>query len=426
MTEQTPNLRQGGIRPPVAVTGLGLLTGLGLDVTSSWQGLAAGRRVTQRFQRFNPDGMRTPFGVELPAAAEALFARSFKPRAASLMNRATKMAVLAAREASAASGLAGAVTDLSRVGVVIGYTGSAGLPEPVRDDAVVLQGMANAPAAWVSLDGGFTGPAFTVSTACASGIYALHSAYLLIQAGVCDLVLAGGAESTLNRVYVDGFSALMTLAEWDGDVAQASRPFDARRCGFVIAEGAGMLVLESLQHAQARAAQPLALLWEPAVTSEAYNILSPKRDGEGMAITMNRALALAGRQPEEISYINAHGTATVLNDQYETQAIKQVFGAGAPRLPVSSTQSMTGHCLSAAAAIEAVICCQAITHGLIPPTVNLDQPGPGLDLDYVPHTARAASLNHVLCNAFGFGGHNGCAVFSKAPAPGSPARSGSH
>lgn len=416
MTERDTLLRRGGIRPPVAVTGLGLLTGLGLDVPTSWQGLVAGRRVAQRFQRFNPEGMRTPFGVELPLDAEALFARSLKPRAASLMGRATKMAVLAAREASAASGLTGSVADLSRVGVVIGYTGSASLPEQVRDDAIVLQGMANAPAAWISLDGGFTGPAFTVSTACASGVYALHSAYLLIQAGICDVVIAGGAESTLNRAYVDGFSALMTLAEWEGDVAQASRPFDVRRCGFVIAEGAGVLVLESLAHAQARAVPPLALLWEPAVTSEAYNILSPKRDGEGMAVTMRRALALAGRQPEEISYINAHGTATVLNDQYETQAIKQVFGAWAPRIPVSSTKSMTGHCLSAAAAVEAIICCQAITHGLIPPTVNLDQPEPGLDLDYVPHTARAASLNHVLCNSFGFGGHNGCALFSRPPA----------
>jgi 3-oxoacyl-[acyl-carrier-protein] synthase II len=397
----------------VAVTGLGLLTGLGLDLPTSWQGLVAGRRVAQRFQRFNPDGMRTPFGVELPLEAEALFARSLKPRAASLMCRATKMAVLAAREASAASGLPGSSTDLSRVGVVIGYTGSASLQEPVREDAIVLQGMANAPAAWISLDGGFTGPAFTVSTACASGIYALHSAYLLIQAGICDVVIAGGAESTLNRPYVDGFSALLTLAEWEGDVAQASRPFEARRCGFVIAEGAGALVLESLEHARARAARPLALLWEPAVTSEAYNILSPQRDGAGMAVTMGRALALAGRQPGDISYINAHGTATVLNDLYETQAIKQVFGSWAPRLPVSSTKSMTGHCLSAAAAVEAVICCQAIGCGLIPPTVNLDQPGEGLDLDYVPHTARQASLNHVLCNSFGFGGHNGCALFSR-------------
>ena len=416
MTDRDTLLQRGGVRPPVAVTGLGLLTGLGLDVPSSWQGLVAGRRVAQRFQRFNPEGMRTPFGVELPLDAEALFARSLKPRAASLMGRATKMAVLAAREASAASGLTGSVADLSRVGVVIGYTGSASLPEQVRDDAIVLQGMANAPAAWISLDGGFTGPAFTVSTACASGVYALHSAYLLIQAGICDVVIAGGAESTLNRAYVDGFSALMTLAEWEGDVAQASRPFDARRCGFVIAEGAGVLVLESLAHAQARAVPPLALLWEPAVTSEAYNILSPRRNGEGMAVAMSRALALAGRQPEDISYINAHGTATVLNDQYETQAIKQVFGAWAPRIPVSSTKSMTGHCLSAAAAVEAVICCQAITHSLIPPTVNLDQPEPGLDLDYVPHSARAASLNHVLCNSFGFGGHNGCALFSRPPA----------
>ena len=415
MSERNGNLGQGAVHPPVAVTGLGLLTGLGLDLPTSWQGLVAGRRVAGRFQRFNPEGMRTPFGVELPLAAEALFAGSLKPRAASLMSRATKMAVLAAREARAASGLSASPPDLSRVGVVIGYTGSASVPEPGREDTLVLQGMANAPAAWISLDGGFTGPAFTVSTACASGVYALHAAYLLIQAGVCDLVIAGGTESTLNRSYVDGFSALMTLAEWEGDAGQASRHFEARRCGFVIAEGAGVLVLESLAHAQARAAPALALLWEPAVTSEAYNILSPKRDGVGMAVTMSRALALAGRQPEDISYINAHGTATVLNDLYETQAIKQVFGAWAPRLPISSTKSMTGHCLSAAAAVEAVICCQAIAHGLIPPTVNLDQPGEGLDLDYVPHTARAASLTHVLCNSFGFGGHNGCAVFSRPP-----------
>jgi 3-oxoacyl-[acyl-carrier-protein] synthase II len=273
--------------------------------------------------------------------------------------------------------------------------------------------MPNAPASWISITHKLRGPSFIVSTACSSGAYALASAVGLIKGGLCDVVISGSADSSLNYLDVQGFAAIMALSEHAEPVAEASRPFDRRRDGFVMGEGGGFLVLERLDHARARGARVYALLATPGLTSEAYNIMSPAKGGAGMARTMRLALDLAGLTADDIDYINAHGTSTKLNDLYETEAIKEVFGARAASIPVSSTKALTGHCLAGAAGVEAVICCKALADGVIPPTANLHEPDEGLDLDYVPLEPRRASLRHVMCNSFAFGGHNGVMIFSK-------------
>ncbi len=397
--------------PRVAVTGLGLMSGLGLDLDSSWAGLLQGRCPVGRFRGFDPAGLDCDFGVELPAGAEERF-RWIKPRQRRQMTRGTRLAVTVARMAAEDSGFEQGV-DRSRVGVVLGSTGTGYAHQgPERDEHRILRNMSNAPAAWISIQRKYTGPCFVVGTACSAGIYALASAFELIQSGQCDAVLAGACDSSINALDVGGFESLMALAHWSGDPAQASRPFDRQRAGFVMGEGGGVLVLESLQHARRRDARIYAQLSRPALTTEAFNILSPQRAGVGMAVTMRRSLELAGLEPARIDYVNAHGTSTLLNDRNEVLAIRSVFGDHAGQLAVSSTKSMTGHCLAAAAGVEAVICCLALHHGAIPPTANLGEPDPELQLDFVPLRARRQALRHVMCNAFAFGGHNGVCIFS--------------
>jgi 3-oxoacyl-[acyl-carrier-protein] synthase II len=273
--------------------------------------------------------------------------------------------------------------------------------------------MASAPAAWITLRWKLTGPSFVVSTACSSGAYAIHAAHMLIASGQCDAVVTGSISSTINFLDVEGFGSLMALAVDPDSPLTSSRPFDKNRKGFVMGEGGGILVLESLESAEKRGAEVLAISSLPGLNSEAYNILSPRHDGEGMAGSMALALKNAGLKPQDIDYINAHGTSTVVNDLYETLAIKKTFGDHAFSVPVSSTKSMTGHCLAGAAGVEAAICVQALRRGVIPPTINLHHPDPELGLDFVPLTPRPANLRHVMSNSFAFGGHNGTNIFSK-------------
>jgi len=402
------------IAQPVAVTGLGLMTGLGLDLPSCWAGLLEGRDAVRRFTLFDPEGLPTPFGVELPPGADELFARQIMKRSRDQMARGTMIALVTAQMAIADAGLDGADIAHQRVGVVLGTTGTgyAGVAEGV-DRHRILRNMSNSPAAWVSLKFKFTGPSFVVGTACSSGAYALAAAHWLIASGQADVVVAGAADSSLNRLDVQGFSSLMALAEEPGDPATASRPFARSRSGFVIGEGGGILVLESLESARRRGARVYALMPPPGLGSEAYNILSPQPGGVGMAECMRRSLQNAGLAPEAIDYINAHGTSTRINDLYETQAIHAVFGAAARGVAVSSTKSLTGHCLAGAAGVEAVICCKALVEGIVPPTWHLDDPDPELDLDFVPNAPRRRELRHVMSNSFAFGGHNGVTVFSR-------------
>ncbi|MFW6254560.1 MAG: beta-ketoacyl-[acyl-carrier-protein] synthase family protein [Chitinivibrionales bacterium] len=397
----------------VVVTGLGLLCGSGLSVTQAWPRLCAGTNQTRYFSLFEPQNGICPFGVELPEGAGELFRSLIKPRSRKQMTRGTSIAFAAAAEAIKDAGLNQVDVDSDRIGVVCGTTGTACMSAQSHDSYRILRTMPNAPAAWISLKHKFTGPSLVVSTACSSGIYALHTAYMLIATGQVDIVVAGAADSSLNQADVQGFDSLMALADSSEDPQRASRPFDRSRSGFVMAEGGGMLVLESWESARRRKARPYARLHLPAVSSEAYNILLPQPDGAGMAKTMSLALSQAGLSSRQISYINAHGTSTQQNDRCETMAIKKIFGPQAYSIPVSSTKSVTGHTLAAAAGVEAVICCKALQEGIIPPTINLNEPDPECDLDYVPHIARNHTLDHIMCNSFAFGGHNGVAIFSK-------------
>jgi 3-oxoacyl-[acyl-carrier-protein] synthase II len=398
----------------VAVTGLGLMTGLGLDLRSSWSGLLEGRSAVRRFTLFDPEGLPTPFGVELPDGADGLFARQIMKRSRDQMTRGTMIALATAQMAIADAGLEAGDIDRSRVGVVLGTTGTGYTDSSEGvDQHRILRGMSNSPAAWVSLKFKFTGPSFVVGTACSSGAYALAAAHWLIASGQADIVVSGAADSSLNRLDVQGFSSLLALAEESGDFTAASRPFDRTRGGFVIGEGGGVLVLESRESARRRGARVHALMPPPGLSSEAYNILSPQVGGVGMAACMRRSLENAGLEPGQIDYINAHGTSTRINDLYETQAIRAVFGAAAGNVAVSSTKSLTGHCLAGAAGVEAVICCKALVEGVIPPTWHLDDPDPELDLDFVPNAPRRRELRNAMSNSFAFGGHNGVVVFSR-------------
>jgi len=399
---------------PVAVTGLGLMTGLGLDLSSCWDGLLEGRNTVRRFTLFDPAGLPTPFGVELPDGAGELFTRQIMKRSRDQMTRGTMIALATAQMAIADAGLEAGDVDRSRVGVVLGTTGTGytGVAEGI-DQHRILRGMSNSPSAWVSLKFKFAGPSFVVGTACSSGTYALAAAHWLIASGQADIVVTGAADSSLNRLDVQGFSSLMALAEESGDLKAASRPFDRSRSGFVIGEGGGVLVLESRESARRRGARVYALMPPPGLSSEAYNILSPQAGGVGMAVCMRRSLENAGLASAAIDYVNAHGTSTRINDLYEAQAIHAVFGAAARTVAVSSTKSLTGHCLAGAAGVEAVICCKALVEGMIPPTWNLTDPDPELDLDFVPNAPRRRELRHVMSNSFAFGGHNGVAIFSR-------------
>ncbi len=395
----------------VVITGLGCVSGLGLDVASSWKALVSGTNPVKRFSLFDPLDLPNFFGVELADGAQDLFTTHIKPRSRSQMTRATMIAVAAADMAVSDAQLDFAACNASRIGVVSGATGTGYGFVGEKDELRILRNMANASASWISLRHKCQGPSYVVSTACSSGAYALSCAYDLVAYGQCDIVIAGSADSSINFPDVQGFCSLMALSE-EKDFVNACRPFDARRNGFVMGEGGGMLIVESSGHAAKRDAHIYARLQRPALTSEAYNILSPQPGGIGMAQAMERALANAQLIPGDIDYINAHGTSTPYNDLYETQAIKSVFGDAAFRIPVSSTKPQTGHCLAGAAGVEAVLCVKALCEGVVPATINLSQADPECDLDYVPLTCRKKTMKHIMSNSFAFGGHNGVCIFS--------------
>ncbi len=403
---------------PIAVTGLGLMTGLGLNLEESWQGLLAGRSVTSQFTTFEPKDLSCCYGVELPENAEEFFAKRIKKRKRGQMTRSTRMALVTAEMAIEDSELDFDTLDRGRIGVIIGTTGTAYIPPASGvENMRILKNMSNSPASWISLAHKLSGPSFVIGTACSSGVYGMAAAYALIRGGMCDLVICGSIDSSLNYADVEGFCSLMALAGSEQQAKSASRPFDRNRSGFVMGEGAGIVVLESMEHAVKREAKIYAQTYNPGLYTESYNILSPEPDGRGMAKTMRLALEQSGLEPENIDYINAHGTSTQLNDLYETMAIKEQFGDHAYNLAVSSTKSMTGHCLAGGAGVEAVIGCMALANNIIPPTINLTDPDPALDLDYVPGTAREKELHHVMSNSFAFGGHNGVQIFSSIKQP---------
>jgi 3-oxoacyl-[acyl-carrier-protein] synthase II len=325
------------------------------------------------------------------------------------------MCLVCAKIAVENSGLNFDLADKTRCGVILGVVnaGNSSSEKDTTPQNTIFKSMTNAMAAWISLEYRLQGPAFSVNTACASSAYAIGLACDMIRNGNADVMIVGGADSIVNKEEIEGFNSLYALSVNNDPPEKASRPFSLNRDGFVIGEGAGILVLESEKSARNRNAHIYAEIAGYAFTSEAYNIMAPMVDGQGMADTMEKALLDSRIQRNAVDYINAHGTSTELNDKYETMAIKKVFGDRAYQIPVSSSKSMIGHTIGAAGAIEGIITILSIINGIITPTINLDIPDPELDLDYVPNISRQQEINIALSNSFGFGGHNATIAFKK-------------
>jgi len=398
----------------VVVTAVNTITALGLNMETTWQGLVKGTSGVKKITLFDPNGLDTQIAAEVSSEFEEYSGKYLKKRIAKQMTRVTQMAVVCTKEAIEANHIDTNYYSKDRCAVIMGVvnTGNSSVEKNEDLKSTVLKGMNNSMSAWISLEYGFEGPNFCVTTACASSAYAIAMGYDMIESGKADLVICGGADSIINPEEIAGFNAIFALSTRNEEPEMASAPFSANRDGFVIGEGAGVVILESEELAKKRGAAILARMKGHAMTSEAYNIVSPKEDGEGMYITMKKALEHAGLPTEAIQYINAHGTSTTLNDLYETKAIKKLFGQHAFSIPVNSSKSMIGHTIGAAGVIEAAITVQSLLNETIHPTINLDEPDPELDLDYVP-VAREKKITCAMSNSFGFGGHNASLIFEK-------------
>ncbi|MEW6573274.1 MAG: beta-ketoacyl-ACP synthase II [Bacillota bacterium] len=408
--------------PRVAVTGLGIVSPIGIGKDAFWGALIRGESGVRRITRFDPSGFKTQI------AAEVI---DFNPEAyidkkeARRMDRYTQFAVAATGLALQDADITAGSVDPDRVGVVLGC-GIGGI-ETFEDQTRVLVArgpnrvspffvpmmIANMGAGYIAIVNGFYGPNSTVVTACASSNQAIGEAFRIIQRGEADVMVTGGAEAAITPVGIAGFCAMKAMSTRNDEPARACRPFDAGRDGFIVGEGAAILILERMERAFARGARIYAEIAGYGQSCDAYHITAPDPDGSGAAKAMERALRDAGISPEDVSYINAHGTSTPLNDKVETMAIKKVFGEFAYRIPVSSTKSMTAHLLGAAGGIEAAACVLSITHDIIPPTINYEEPDPDCDLDYVPGKARKTQVEVAVSNGFGFGGHNATLVFKR-------------
>jgi 3-oxoacyl-[acyl-carrier-protein] synthase II len=409
-------------RRRVVITGMGAVTPLGQDVETFWTNLVAGKSGVGTMTLCDPTGYPCRIAGEV---------RDFDPgqyldaKEARRMARFSQLAVAAAGMAVASARLDMAQEDSYRVGVVLG-NGNGGFPTLEENCRVLASrgGMRMSPfffpmvlpnmaAANVSRLVGARGFSSTATTACAASNQAIGEALEVVRRGAADVMLAGGTEAGISQLGLAGFAVMRALSTRNEEPERASRPFDAGRDGFVPAEGSGVLVLESLEHAQARGATILAELTGFACTSDAGHLVQPEETGASAAAAMRLALADAGVALDQVDYINAHGTSTPLNDAVETAAIKRLFGDLAHRIPISSTKSMIGHALGAAGSLEAVACVKTITQGIIHPTINYETPDPACDLDYVPNRAREKDVAVVLSNAFGFGGQNACLVFRR-------------
>jgi 3-oxoacyl-[acyl-carrier-protein] synthase II len=399
----------------VVVTGMNIISSLGIDLKTNWENLVAGKSGVRRISLFDPVDNITKIAAQVPPEFEDHSKQYVKKRAGSQMTRVTKMCFVCAKMAVEHSGLDLELLDRTRCGVILGVVnaGNSSAEKDTTPQNTIFKSMTNSMAAWISLEYQLQGPAFSVNTACASSAYAIGLGYEMIRNGQADVVIVGGADSIINKEEIAGFNALYALSVQNDVPEKASRPFASNRDGFVIGEGAGILILESETSAKKRNAKIFAEVAGYAFTSEGYNIMAPMINGEGMAVTIEKALLNACVSKDEVGYINAHGTSTELNDKYETMAIKKVFGNQAYQIPVSSSKSMLGHTIGAAGAIEGIITILSIGKGILTPTINLDTPDPELDLDYVPNISREKEINVALSNSFGFGGHNATIVFKK-------------
>ncbi len=406
----------------VVITGTGLVTPLGTGVAKTWKNICAGMSGIDRITRYDPTGDPVQIAGEVK---DFIDEDHFDKKSANKLKLFVKYALVATHMALEESGLEISDENCGRVGVITGC-GMGGLPTITEQHEIFLNkgykrispffiptAIPNMPSGHISMATGSKGPNLTMTTACAAGTHAVGEAYRHIKYGMSDVMISGGAEGVICPLGVNGFTAMKALSKRNDNPAEASRPFDKDRDGFVMSEGSGIMILEEYEHARARGAEIIAEVVGYGLSSDAYHIAAPPEDGEGAIRSMRVALEDAGLNPEDIDYINAHGTSTPLNDRCETLAIKTVFGDHAHKLAISSTKSMVGHMLGAAGGIEAVFLALSIRDQIAPPTINLHQPSPECDLDYVPNTARKMSIRYGLSNSFGFGGTNGVVIFKR-------------
>jgi 3-oxoacyl-[acyl-carrier-protein] synthase II len=411
----------------VVITGMGVICPTGNNVQEAWQNAAAGKSGIRELQRVNTDRLSHTIGGEVQNFD---MTEHLGRRVARRTDRVTQLTIVAAAQAIKDSGLE--ITDDNRykIGCIIG-SGIGGI-ETVVDTVrtfdtkgergvsplAIPMMLIDSNAGRISIDYGIRGPNYNITTACATGNNCLGEAAEKIRYGKATAMVAGSAESSFVEVAVASFYNMTALSRFKGEPTLASRPFDAERDGFVMGEGAGIFVLEELEHALARGATIYAEILGYGHTSDAHHVTAPMETGEGATKAMQQALADANLQPEDIDYINAHGTSTPLNDKSETLAIKNAFGEQAYNVPISSTKSVTGHLLGAAGAVEAVYSIMAINNNFIPPTINLHTPDPDCDLDYTPQTGKEHEIRRVMSNSFGFGGHNAVLIFGEYNANG--------
>jgi len=404
----------------VVVTGIGVLCPLGLGVATTWEGLVAGKSGIDYITLFDPKLHETKFAGEV---------KSFEPtdyisrKDIHRMDRFVQLAVAASLQAVEQAGIKINPNNQDNIGVIVG-SGAGGLITLAHQIQVMLESgpdrvspflapmlATDMASAQISIRLGAKGPNFCTTSSCSSGSDAIGVAYETVKRGDAQVMITGGSEAIITPIGVAAFNANKALSTWNNEPQKASRPFDADRHGFVLGEGAAILILENLAFARGRGAKILAEIIAYGASGDAYHITAPIESGEGAARAIQMALDKAGLKPNEIDYINAHGTSTPLNDKMETTAIKTVFGDYAYKIPISSTKSMIGHLLGGAGAVEAAITIMVIQNGVIPPTINLTHPDPECDLDYVPNVARRAKVTTAMSNSFGFGGHNSVLAF---------------
>jgi 3-oxoacyl-[acyl-carrier-protein] synthase II len=406
----------------VVVTGLGCISPLGNSVASTWAGILAGKSGVNRIELFDAENFTTKFAAQVKDFNPADY---MNPKDTKKMDGFIQYGYAAAVEAIRDSGIEATETTAGRIGIAIG-SGIGGLDTIEKNHLALQKGGPRrispffVPAAIInmisgnlSIQYGFKGPNIAITTACTTGTHNIGYAARTIAYGDADAMVAGGAEMASGQLGMGGFGAARALSTRNDDPTRASRPWDRDRDGFVLGDGAGVIVLEEYESAKARGAKIYAELTGFGMSGDAFHMTSPPADGSGAAASMSNALQDAGLNPLDVNYVNAHGTSTLAGDLAESQALKRLYGSDADKIVVSSTKSMIGHLLGAAGAVEAIFCILAIKDQVAPPTINLDNPDPACDLDYVPHTARNMVINHALSNSFGFGGTNGSLIFSK-------------
>ncbi len=406
----------------VVITGLGAITPIGNDINSFWSGLLEGKNGARTITKFDPSGLATQFACEIK---DFDVEKYMDRKAARRMDLFTQYALAASAQAVEDSNLDLEKEDLERIGVIYG-SGIGGMETFVTQLNAFQNGGArrvspffvpmlitDISAGHISIKYGFKGPNYATVSACATSSHALADAFFMIQRGSADVMVTGGSEATIIPMSIAGFNAARAISTWNDKPEKASRPFDKDRNGFVMGEGAGTLILEEYERAKARGAKIYAEVIGAGLTADAYHVTAPAPEGEGAYRSMREALRDGGINPEDVDYINAHGTSTPLNDLNETKAIKKLFGEHAYKMSVSSTKSMTGHLLGAAGAIEAIATTLALKNNVVPPTINLDEPDPECDLDYTPYKPKEREIKYAVSNTFGFGGHNASILLKK-------------